>query len=419
MSDAHNPLAGIRVTDLSRVLAGPYATMLLSDLGAEVVKVEHPGTGDDTRAWGPPWAQPADDTSTAAPQAAYYLSVNRGKRSLAVDMKHPDGLAAVRELCNSSHIVIQNFRPGTAERLGLGYTELSSRNPALVYCSISGFGPNHDPPARPGFDVVVQAESGLMSVTGPADGEPSKVGVAITDVLTGLNAAVAILGALTQAQATGVGAHVSASLINSALSGLVNVSQHALVTGEEPQRQGNAHAAIVPYQAFPTADTELVIAAGNDALYQRLCAVLGRDDLAGDPRYATNSDRVAHRAELTAELSAEFRRRPAAEWTKLLVAAGVPVGQVRGVLDAIRTADAVGDAATMTVQHPQLGALELIRPGFRLGSGEPTETGAEVAAPAPPLLGQHSREILCELGWSRDRIAALLHDGALGVADVD
>lgn len=408
MSESQRPLAGVRVADLSRVLAGPYATMLLSDLGAEVVKVEHPERGDDTRAWGPPWVTPVEDTTSASAESAYYLSVNRGKRSLAVDMKNPDGLAAVQELCARSEVVIQNFRPGTAERLGLGYAELSALNPALVYCSVSGFGPNHQPAGRPGFDVIVQAESGLMGVTGAPEGEPAKVGVAITDVLTGLNAAVAILGALMRAQACGTGEHVSASLINSALSGLVNVTQGALATNTEPGRYGNAHPAIVPYQAFPTADGELVIAAGNDALYQRLCAVLKRTDLATDPRYATNADRVAHREELVAELTSELRRRSASEWTELLTESGVPVGHVRGVLEAIRTADAAGDQATMTVDHPSLGALELLRPGFRLDDA--SEQEQPPGAP-PPLLGQHSRQILTELGLAHHRIEAMFRDG--------
>ncbi|NYE48673.1 crotonobetainyl-CoA:carnitine CoA-transferase CaiB-like acyl-CoA transferase [Spinactinospora alkalitolerans] len=394
------PLTGIRVADLSRVLAGPYATMLLADLGAEVVKVEHPGRGDDTRSWGPPWADE---------EAAYFLSVNRGKRSLAVDVKDPEALDAVAELCARSDVVVQNFRPGVVERLGLGYADVRRRNPGVVYCSISGFGPEHEPAGRPGFDLIVQAESGLMAATGEPGGAAAKVGVAITDVLTGLNAAVSILGALVRARATGIGEHVTVSLINSALSGLASLSQGALVTGEEPQRYGNAHATIVPYQVFPTGDADIVVAAGNDSLYRRLCAVLNRPDLADDPRYATNPQRVAHRDGLVAQISAALRGRTAEEWVKLLMEAGVPVGRVRGVLDAVRAADAAGDGATVAVDHPTAGPLELLRAGFRSASAG----GAEEPPLPPPLLGQHSADVLAELGLAEADIARLVERGAV------
>ncbi|QUX21318.1 CoA transferase [Nocardiopsis sp. MT53] len=391
------PLTGVRVADLSRVLAGPYATMLLADMGAEVIKVEQPGRGDDTRAWGPPWA---------GGEAAYFLSVNRNKRSLAVDLKDPDGRAAVQELCAGADVVVQNFRPGVIDRLGLGYADVSARNPAVVYCSVSGFGPEHEPAGRPGFDIVVQAESGLMGTTGPAEGPASKVGVALTDVLTGLNAAVGILGALMRARTTGRGEEISASLINSTLSGLVNLTQQALVTGAEPARVGNAHTTIVPYQAFPTADADLVIAAGNDALYLRMCEALERPDLAADPRYATNPGRVEHRGELVGEISATLRSRSADHWAERLLAAGVPVGRVRGVLDALRTADARGDDVLRAVDHPTAGLLEQVRAGFRLENTPPPLT-------APPLLGQHSREILTELGLAADLIDAMVERGAV------
>lgn len=391
------PLTGVRVADLSRVLAGPYATMLLADLGAEVIKVEEPSRGDDTRSWGPPWA---------GGEAAYFLSVNRNKRSLAVDLKDPEGLEAVQRLCAGADVVVQNFRPGVIDRLGLGYAAVSARNPAVVYCSVSGFGPGHEPAGRPGFDIVVQAESGLMGSTGPVGGPASKVGVALTDVLTGLNAAVGVLGALMRARATGRGEEVAVSLVNSALSGLVNLTQQALVTGAEPARAGNAHTTIVPYQAFPTADADLVIAAGNDSLYRRMCAALDRPDLAADPRYATNPDRVAHREELVGEITATLAARPADHWAERLLEAGVPVGRVRGVLDALRTADARGDDVLRTVDHPTAGLLEQVRAGFRLENTPPP------LAP-PPLLGQHSREILTELGLAADRIDAMVDRGAV------
>ncbi|MEC3892222.1 MULTISPECIES: CaiB/BaiF CoA transferase family protein [Nocardiopsis] len=412
-TDAPLPLAGVRIADLSRVLAGPYATMLLADMGAEVVKIEQPGRGDDTRSWGPPYAAPTEEHEAAhSPgEAAYFLSVNRNKRSLAVDLKDPEGLAAVQELCASSDVVIQNFRPGVIDRLGLGYERISERNPAVVYCSVSGFGPEHEPTGRPGFDIVVQAESGLMATTGPAEGPASKVGVALTDVLTGLNAAVGILGALMRARETGRGEEISVSLINSTLSALVNLAQQSLVTDREPARVGNAHTTIVPYQVFPTADAEIVVAAGNDALYRRLCAAIDRPDLAEDPRYGTNPDRVAHRDALIDELSKVLRSRPADHWMTALVDAGVPVGRVRGVLDALRTADTSGDDVLRTVDHPTAGPLEQVRAGFRMA-------GTPVPMAAPPLLGQHSEEILAELGLTPERIAALVERGAVQRTDV-
>ena len=411
--EAPLPLAGVRIADLSRVLAGPYATMLLADMGAEVVKVEQPGKGDDTRSWGPPYAEPAEEhrEDHSPGEAAYFLSVNRNKRSLAVDLKDPEGLAAVQDLCATSDVVIQNFRPGVIDRLGLGYEEISKRNPALVYCSVSGFGPEHEPATRPGFDIVVQAESGLMATTGPADGPASKVGVALTDVLTGLNAAVGILGALMRARVTGRGENISVSLVNSTLSSLVNLTQQALVTGTEPARVGNAHTTIVPYQVFPTADAEIVIAAGNDALYQRLCKAVDRPDLAEDARFATNPERVAHREELVGELSATLRALPAEHWMEVLVGAGVPVGRVRGVLDALRTADASGDDVLRSVEHPTAGLLEQVRAGFRM---EQTPTPMT----APPLLGQHSAQVLAELGLDPDQIGKLVERGTVQQTDV-
>lgn len=411
--EAPLPLAGVRIADLSRVLAGPYATMLLADMGAEVVKVEQPGKGDDTRSWGPPYAEPAEEhrEDHSPGEAAYFLSVNRNKRSLAVDLKDPEGLAAVQDLCATSDVVIQNFRPGVIDRLGLGYGEISKRNPALVYCSVSGFGPEHEPATRPGFDIVVQAESGLMATTGPADGPASKVGVALTDVLTGLNAAVGILGALMRARVTGQGENISVSLVNSTLSSLVNLTQQALVTESEPARVGNAHTTIVPYQVFPTADAEIVIAAGNDALYQRLCKAIDRPDLAEDARFATNPERVAHREELVGELSATLRALPADHWMEVLVGAGVPVGRVRGVLDALRTADASGDDVLRSVEHPTAGLLEQVRAGFRM---EQTPTPMT----APPLLGQHSAQVLAELGLDPDQIGKLVERGAVQQTDV-
>src|SRR4051794_38732646 len=274
------PLTGVRVVDFSRVLAGPYCTMLLADLGADVVKVEKPGEGDETRTWGPPFV---------GGEAAYFLSVNRGKRSVALDHAGSEGRAAALRLCAESDVVVENFREGGAERLGLGPQDVQAVKPDIVYCSIRGVGPG-----RPGYDLIAQAESGLMHVTGPADGPPHKVGVAVVDVLAGLNAAVAILAALRG----GGPEHVEVSLLDAALSALVNVAQGALVTGHEAARHGNAHPSIVPYEPFRAADGWLVLAAPNDALFVRLCAIAGVPELAADPRFATNPARVEHRLEL-------------------------------------------------------------------------------------------------------------------------
>ena len=352
------PLDGIRVLDLSRVLAGPYCTMLLADLGADVIKVERPDVGDETRSWGPPFA---------GGESAYFLAVNRGKRSVALDLSRPDGQAAVRRLARRADVVVENFRAGAAERLGAGYEALARENPKLVYCSITGFGDD-----RPGYDFVLQAEGGLMAITGEVDGAPSKVGVAVVDVLAGYAAATAILGALVG----GGGTRVEISLYDVALSALVNVAQGALVTGTEPARHGNAHPSIVPYETFATADGELAVAAANDGLFARLCEVLERSDLL---HFATNPERVEHREELVAELGRVFATATADEWVERLRSVGVPAGKVRGVLEAL------ADARTLTVDHPTLGALPLVR----------SPLGASLRP--PPLLGEHTREVLDEL----------------------
>ena len=370
-------MPALRVLDLSRVLAGPYCTMLLADLGADVVKVERPGQGDDTRAWGPPYA---------AGEAAYFLSVNRGKRSVALDLARPEGQEAAQRLARSADIVVENFRPGTAERLGVGYERLAQERPGLVYCTITGFGDR-----RPGYDFVVQAESGLMAITGEADGEPVKVGVAVVDVLAGYAAATAILAAVV----AGEGRHIEISLLDVALSSLVNVAQSALVTGVEPGRKGNAHESIVPYQTFAASDATLAVAVGNDALYRRLCDAFGRPDLAEDERFGTNPGRVAHREELVGELSAIFATRSADEWVERLAASGVPAGKVRGVLEALT------ERGTTAVEHPTIGALPLVPSPFGL------------AAEPPPLLGQHTREVLAEAGYADDEVEALEAAGVI------
>ena len=393
MPPADPPLSGIRVVDLSRVLAGPYATMTLADLGADVIKVEHPRGGDETRSWGPPYA---------GGEAAYFLSVNRSKRSVALDLKAPEGRELALELCAGADVVIENFRPGGAARLGLDYEAVRARRPDVVYCTISGFG-GREPRDRPAYDFVLQAESGLMAITGERDGEPTKVGVALIDVLSGLNAATAILAALYRRERTGEGELVEVALLDSALAGLVNVAQNALVTGEEPRRYGNAHPSIVPYEPFRAADGWIAVAAANDALFVRLCEAIERPDLAGDERYASNAARVRNRESLVAELAAVFAMRPTREWVELLLAAGVPVGKIRGVGEALRE---TGDT-TIGVPHPTAGNLELVAPPFKLARGRLGSTTA------PPLLGQHTAEVLAELGVDEERQAELEERGVI------
>lgn len=376
------PLAGIRVIDFTRVLAGPYCTMLLADLGAEVIKVEAPGHGDETRGWGPPFK---------ATEAAYYLGVNRGKRSCALDIRTAEGLGIAYELAARADVVVENFRAGTAERLGIGYADLTTRNPRLVYCSITGFGSTRAPADRPGYDFIVQAESGLMSVTGETAGEPTKVGVAIVDVLAGVNAAAGILAALVRRAENGTGGRVEASLLDSALSGLVNLGQSALVTGSAPDRLGNAHPSIVPYQTFETCDGTIAIAAANDRLFERLCGVLDCPALAADVNFSSNPSRVVNREVLIPLLADRIATWESDRLLEQLDRAGVPNGRVNDVVQALEAAGRTGDSALVEVDHTTIGPLSLVRTAARVDQASPSTM-------PPPLLGEHTREILTWLG---------------------
>lgn len=350
MSDTlGGPLQGIVVADFSRVLAGPYATMLLGDLGAEVIKVERPGQGDDTRAWGPPYTEQG--------QSTYFAGVNRNKSTRALDLGTPEGRAAARDLALSADVVIENFKPGALDRMGLGYDALAAANPRLVYCSITGFGAGAGRDL-PGYDLLVQAMGGLMSVTGPGPGQPTKAGVALVDVITGLHAAVGILAALRHRDATGQGQRVEVNLLSSLLSALVNQASGYVAAGVVPGILGNAHPSIAPYEVFATADRPLVIAVGNDGQFGTLVAVLGAPELAADPDYATNPARVVHRDQLKARLEGLLASKGADEWQREITAAGVPCGPINDLAQAFALATELGlepvveVEGTPTVAHP-------------------------------------------------------------------
>lgn len=365
-------LSGLRVADFSRVLAGPYATMMLADFGADVVKIESP-SGDDTRAWRPP----VDD----AGESTYFAAVNRNKRSVVCDLTTPEGLAAARRLAATADVVVENFRPGVMERFGLDEATLRRENPGLVYCSITGFGRDAGA-ALPGYDLLVQAVGGLMSITGAPDGEPSKVGVALVDVLTGLNALSGILLALRRRDATGEGSRVEVDLLGSLLAALTNQASSTLATGRAPGRLGNAHPSIAPYELFAAADRELVVAVGTDRQFSAFAAALGHPELADDPRFATNEARVGDRAALRSALEPLLAARPAAEWVRVLTAARVPAGLVNDVAEAFAFAESLGLSPVVETADPATGRR----------SRQPATPIRIDTAPAehrtpPPLLG--------------------------------
>lgn len=395
------PLTGVTVLDLTRVLSGPYATQQLADLGARVIKIEHPREGDDTRRFGPPFL---------AGESTYFMSVNRAKESVAVDLKHPRGLALVLELVKRADVAIENFRPGTAERLGLGRADLTALRPELVTCSISGYGAYGLPEyaGLAGYDAVIQACSGLMAITGEASGPPTKVGVAIADMVAGLFAAQGILAALVERGRTGRGRHVEVSMQDAMTSLLTYQAAIYFATGRSPDRMGNAHPSICPYETVPVQDGLYALAVGNDAQFVRLTELLGLPELAGDDRFRTNRARVQHRAELMEVLGPRFADRTVAEWDRLLGAEGIPGGPVLGLPEALEHPQLAARGSILTHEHPVAGRVRTIASPVRMDSQPPAQ------APAPPLLGQHTRVVLeQELGLSRGELDALFAEGVL------
>jgi len=386
------PLAGLRVLDLTRALSGPFATLILGDLGADVIKVEDIWHGDDTRRWGPPFQ--GDD-------AAYFLSVNRNKRGLSVNMKAPAGRDIVQRLAAASDILVENFRPGTAARLGVGYAELARDNPGLIYASISGYGQTGPSADLPGYDAVAQAVSGIMSVTGEPDGEPVRSGTSSADVGAGMWAVIGILAALHARETTGQGQLVDISLLDGQIAWLTYVAGKYFATGVTPGRHGSAHESLTPYQVFPTADAPLMVAVGSDGLWRRFTSATGLDELADDPRYATNPDRVRNRDTLIPLITETLSAQGCAEWTDLLNAAGVPAGPVNTVPAALEQPQVAAREMVVEVEHPVAGTLKMLGSPLKL-SAQPTS----IRRP-PPVLGEHTDEILAEAGYTAAQVAEL------------
>ena len=393
------PLEGIRVVDLSRILAGPYCTMMLGDLGADVIKIEQPGAGDDTRTWGPPYV---------AGESTYYLSINRNKRSVTLNLKDDRARDLLFRLVAEADVFIENFKVGGLAAMGLGYERLRDVNPRLVHCSITGFGPDGPYATRPGYDFVAQGMGGVMSLTGEPDGQPMKVGVAIADLTTGMFSCVAILAALRHRDQTGLGQHIDCSLLESVVAWLIHHGSAYLLAGVEPDRVGNAHLNVVPYRLFRASDKWFIVATGNDRQYYALCGVIGRPELAEDPRFRHNRDRVANREVLESSLAEAFATRTAEEWTEALLAAGVPTGPVNSVPEVFRDPQVLARNMLMELAHPTIGTIKQAGFPFKL-----SETPAE-ARRHPPLLGEQTDEVLGEvLGLGAAEIEALRSEGVI------
>ena len=392
------PLAGVRVLDLSRILSGPFATMIFADLGADVIKLENPRTGDDTREWAPPYQ---------GDQSAYFLSVNRNKRGVAVDLKTDKGRDIALRLADRADVLMENFRPGTAGRLGLGYDELHARNPRLIYASISGFGQTGPFASEPGYDAIAQALGGLMSVTGEAGGEPVRVGNSAADLFAAMWAAIGILAALHARHTTGRGEWIDISLLDGQIASLTYLAGGYFASGEVPRRYGSAHPSIVPYQALRTGDGHLMVAVGNDALWRRFAPLLGLPELVDDPRFATNPQRVANRVELIQRIETALAAKDSAAWAAELSHAGIPAGAINGIDAALVHPQVEAREMVVTTEHPTAGTLRMTGSPIKL-----SQYKATVRRP-PPTLGEHTDEVLSELGYSAADIAAMRDAGAV------
>jgi len=386
------PLAGLRVLDMSRILAGPSATQILGDLGADVVKVERPGQGDDTRGWGPPYLKDADGNETT--ESSYYLSCNRNKRSLTLDFTRPEGKALALRLLGKADVLIENYKTGTLARYGLGYGDLHDAYPRLIYCSLTGFGQTGPYAGRAGYDFLVQGMGGIMALTGEPDGAPMKTGVAIADMMAGMYAAVGILAALRHRDQTGRGQHIDLSLLDTQVAWLGNAAQYFLTSGNPPARQGNAHPTIVPYQTFQAADGWIILAVGNDEQFRKFCTVAGRPDLAADERFATNRARVRNRAEIVPMVAALIRHHPAGWWLAQLETVGVPAGPINDLAEVFADPQVQARGMRVSMPHPLAAApVDLVGSPLKL-----SETPVNLRY-APPTIGQHTDEVLAD--WLR------------------
>ena len=405
------PLSHIRVLDMSRILAGPWAAQTLADLGAEVIKIERPGTGDDTRTWGPPFIQDTEGNETQ--ESAYFLSTNRGKKSVALDISKPEGQEVLRKLAAKSDILIENYKVGGLAGYGLGYEDLKKINPGLIYCSITGFGQTGPFSSRAGYDFLIQAMGGIMSVTGEADGKPGagpqKIGIALTDVLTGLYTNIAALSALARREKTGEGCHIDMALLDVTTATMANQALNYLVTGNSPTCMGNAHPNIVPYEAFEASDMYLIVAVGNDGQFTRFVEAAGQPDLATDERFATNAARVENRDVLIPIIKDFMKQKTGQEWIDDLEKVGVPCGPLNNMEQVFAHPQVQARGMQMELDHPLAGTVPQVASPIKITGEEFEYQGA------PPTLGQHSEHVLGEvLDMSEDEITALRDSGVLG-----